>query len=32
MKKPQVALVMGSISDLETMQEAIKILKRTFCG
>lgn len=27
MKKPQVAMVMGSISDLETMQAAIDILK-----
>lgn len=27
MKKPQVAIVMGSISDLETMQAAIDILK-----
>ena len=27
MKKPQVAIVMGSISDLETMQGAIEILK-----
>ena len=28
MKKPEVAIVMGSISDLETMQEVFKILKR----
>lgn len=27
MKKPQVAMVMGSVSDLETMQGAIDILK-----
>jgi 5-(carboxyamino)imidazole ribonucleotide mutase len=27
MKKPQVAIVMGSVSDLETMQAAIDILK-----
>lgn len=27
MKKPEVALVMGSISDLDTMQHAIEILK-----
>lgn len=27
MKKPQIAIVMGSISDLDTMQEAIEILK-----
>jgi 5-(carboxyamino)imidazole ribonucleotide mutase len=27
MKKPEVALVMGSISDLDTMQDAIGILK-----
>lgn len=27
MKKPQVAMIMGSISDLETMQAAIDILK-----
>ena len=27
MKKPQIAIVMGSISDLDTMQAAIEILK-----